>query len=135
VKLYLDSSALVKLVQRERESAMLRRFLRRHDDDGRVTSALARVEVVRAVAPGGPSAIAHGRRVLARIEQVNIDSTLLDAAAVLAPGSLLRSLDAIHLAAALTIGADLRAVVTYDERMQVAAADLGLVTEAPAPTA
>jgi predicted nucleic acid-binding protein len=62
VKLYLDSSALVKLIQREVESSALRRYLRRHRDDRRVTSALARVEVVRAVAGGGPNAIAHARR-------------------------------------------------------------------------
>ena len=59
MKLYLDSSALVKLVRREAESSPLRRFLRRHGEDGRVTSALARVEVVRAVMGGGPAAIAH----------------------------------------------------------------------------
>src|ERR1700730_662110 len=65
MKLYLDSSALVKLVRREAESSPLRRFLRRHQDDGRVTSALARVEVVRAVTGGGPAAVAHARRQLA----------------------------------------------------------------------
>jgi predicted nucleic acid-binding protein len=131
VKLYLDSSALVKLVQRERESAALRRFLRRHQDDGRVTSALARVEVVRAVASGGPAAIAHARRQLARLDHVNLDGPLLDAAATLAPNAVLRSLDAIHLASARAVGAELRSVVTYDERLSTAATALGLAAEAP----
>lgn len=132
MRLYLDSSALVKLVKVEPESGALRRFLRRHRTDGRVTSALARVEVVRAVAAGGPAAVAHARRQLARVDQVNIDSVLLDEAATMAPGMMLRSLDAIQLASASSIGADLRAVVTYDRRMADAAAALSLVVEAPA---
>ena len=131
MKLYLDSSALVKLVRQETESSPLRRFLRRHRDDRRVTSALARVEVVRAVAGGGPSAVAHARRQLARVDQVNLDRELLDEAATLAPGTVLRSLDAIHLVSARAVGSDLRAIVTYDLRMSAAAAELGLVVVAP----
>ena len=132
MKLYLDSSAIVKLVKLEPESSALRRFLKRHRADGRVTSSLARVEVVRAVAPGGAEAVAHARRQLARIDQLNLDPTLLDAAAALPTTAVLRSLDAIHIASALAIGADLRAIVTYDERMTRAAAAEGMVTEAPA---
>lgn len=131
MRLYLDSSALVKLVQQEGESSALRRYLRRHRSDGRVTSALARVEVVRAVSAGGPAAVAHARRQLARLDQINLDVDLLDEAASLAPGSVLRSLDAIHLAAARSIGADLRAVVAYDRRLLDAAASVGLMVEAP----
>lgn len=132
MKLYLDSSALVKLVNAEVESEALHLYLRRHRADGRVTSALARVEVVRAVSAGGSEAIAHARRQLARIDQVNLGRELLDDAATLWPGMMLRSLDAIHLASARVIGADLRAMVTYDERMKTAAAGMGLVVEAPA---
>lgn len=131
MRLYLDSSALVKLVQREPESDALRRFLRRRRGDGRVTSALARVEVVRAVSAGGAVPIAHARRQLARVDQIVLDRELLDNAASMAPGSTLRSLDAVHLASARSIGADLAAVVTYDRRMQDAARDLGMLTEAP----
>ena len=132
MRLYLDSSALVKLVTRETESDSLRRFLRRYRMDGRVTSALARVEVVRAVSGGGPVAVAHARRQLARVDQVMLGGDLLDDAATISTGSVLRSLDAIHLASARLIGADLRAVVTYDQRMKDAAAAIGLVVEAPA---
>lgn len=96
-----------------------------------MTSALARVEVVRAVAAGGPS-LAHARRQLARVDHINIDRVLLDYAATLAPGTMLRSLDAIHLASASSIGADLRAVVTYDRQIADAAAALSIVVEAPA---
>lgn len=131
MRLYLDSSALVKLVQREAESPALRRFLRRHGDDGRVTSTLARVEVVRAVAAAGPRAVSHARRQLARVDQINLDHDLLDAAAVLAPGPPLRSLDAIHLASVRALGSELRSVVTYDRRMQEAAKALGIPVDAP----
>jgi predicted nucleic acid-binding protein len=50
----------------------------------------------------------------------------------LAPQVQLRSLDAIHLAAAQTVGDDLRAIVTYDRRMADAAGALGLVVQTPA---
>jgi predicted nucleic acid-binding protein len=122
---------MVKLVTLEADSRALRRYLRRHRGDGRVTSALARVEVVRAVAGGGPAAVAHARRQLARVDQITLDRQLLDDAATLASGSLLRSLDAIHLASARAIGSALRGIVTYDERMGEAALLLGLNTEAP----
>src|SRR5438270_12138564 len=99
MKLYLDSSALVKLVKAEPGSPDLRKYVSRHRGDGRVTSTLARVEVVRAVAAGGSAAIAHARRQLARIDQVTLDRQLLDEAASIALGTGPRSLGAIHLCA------------------------------------
>lgn len=131
MRLYLDSSALVKLVQREDESEALVGFLRRHRTDQLVTSTLARVEVVRATLPGGPAAVAQARRQLARLDQILLDTEVLDRAATLAPHGQLRSLDAIHLAAAQLVGDELRAVVTYDRRMADAARWLRLVVEAP----
>ena len=83
------------------------------------------------MAAGGPEAVAHARRQLARVDQVTLDQTLLDAAAALLPGSVVRSLDAIHLASAQAAGAELRSVVTYDQRMAAAAVSIGLVAEAP----
>lgn len=121
----------MKLVQKEAESDALRRYLRRHRGDQRVTSALARVEVVRAVQFGGAPAVTTARRQLARLHQVNLDSALLDSAAALAPGSVLRSLDAIHLAAAQLIAGDLRAILTYDHRMAAAASTVGLPVDSP----
>jgi len=83
------------------------------------------------VASGGPDAIAHARRQLARIDQISVDRPLLDAAASLSSDTVLRSLDAIHLGSARMIGAELGSVVTYDRRMAAAAVALGLGTEAP----
>jgi uncharacterized protein len=59
--LYLDSSALVKLVVLEPESAALREFLRAHAL--RTSSALAEVEVPRALKRAGYGAT-EGRRLV-----------------------------------------------------------------------
>lgn len=119
---YLDSSALVKLVVAEPESEALRRYLRSHRR--RVSCALACVEVVRAVRAHGAPAIARARDLLTRLDLLRIDDLLLDRAASLDP-VVLRSLDAIHLAAAQLLGEDLDTLVTYDARMVQAAAALG----------
>lgn len=121
----------MKLVQKETHSEALRRYLRQHRSDERVTSSIARVEVVRAVAGGDGAAVAKARRQLARLHQVNLDAPLLDSAATIGPGVVLRSLDAIHLACAQLLGGELRAVVTYDQRMSTAATALGLLVAAP----
>jgi predicted nucleic acid-binding protein len=128
--IYLDSSALVKLVVREPESAALRGYLRA--DPERASCALARVEVIRAVRPQGPAAVARARRLLRRLDLLALDDELLDRAAAL-DRAVLRSLDAIHLAAAQTLTDAITAVVTYDHRMAAAAAALGLPVVAPVP--
>jgi predicted nucleic acid-binding protein len=126
---YLDSSALVKLVVREAESDALIADLRAHS--GHTSCGLARVEIVRAVRPHGRRAIARARRLLARISLIRLDDALLDEAADLAEPTL-RSLDAIHVAAARALGADLSRFITYDGRMADAARRFGLVVHAPA---
>jgi len=131
VRIYLDSSAIVKLVQREPESDALRRFLRQRRSDQFVTSALSRVEVVRAVLPGRAGAVGQARRQLGRLDLITLTSDLLESAATLSPTAALRSLDAIHLACAQEVGPELRAIVTYDRRMADAAVALGLTVEAP----
>ncbi len=132
MKIYLDSSALVKLIHVEQESRALRRYLRRYRDDSFVTSALSRVEVVRAVLGGGSEAIQLARDQLSRLDQIALDATALDEAATLSPDTRLRSLDAVHLAAARIVGSELRSLITYDLRMAEAARRLGLLVEVPA---
>jgi predicted nucleic acid-binding protein len=126
---YLDSSALVKLVVREPESRALRTYLRRRPE--RVSCGLARTEVLRSVRPLGPAAVETARRLLRSIDLIRLDDALLDAAGMLDPPSA-RSLDAIHLAAAQLVAPDIEALVTYDRRMAAAAASLGLAVAAPA---
>src|SRR5260370_34369299 len=113
---YVDSSAIVKFAVAERESAALATW--RTDlgaEDVLMTGELAVAEVLRAVARVGGDigvALAH----LDSLEQLVMDRDLLVAAARLEPAGL-RTLDAIHLAAAATAGDDLGGVVTYDDRM------------------
>jgi uncharacterized protein len=126
---YLDSSALVKLVVREAESQALERHLRGRPN--RVSCGLARVEVIRAVREHGSAATVRATRLLERVSLLRLDDTLLDAAAALG-GAELRSLDAIHLAAAQALGDDLAEVITYDQRMAAAAGELELAVTAPA---
>lgn len=126
---YLDSSAIVKLVINEPESAALRRYLRRRRP--LVSSALARTEVLRALLPEGERGIARAGAVLARIDLVRVNDRVLADAGTLLPEDV-RSLDAIHLATARQLESDLGHVVTYDERMLDAARLLGLSVASPA---
>ncbi len=126
---YLDSSAIVKLVVHEAETRALRTFLRSRAE--RASCGLARAEVPRAVAVRGSAAVRRSRRVVATLDLVGLDDALLDAAGRLA-GADLRSLDAIHVAAARELGEDLECLVTYDRRLASAARALGLVVDAPA---
>jgi uncharacterized protein len=131
VRLYLDASALLKLVIAEAETTALRAYLRRHRRDELVTSALSRVEVVRAVMPAGPAAASAARRLVGGVAQLTLTRSILDSAATLQTTTPVRPLDAIHLASARRVGASLRAVVTYDARMAAAARELALTAIAP----
>jgi hypothetical protein len=128
VATYLDSSAIVKLAVREPESAALRRWLRRKRP--LVSSALARTEVLRALLPAGEEAVNRGRAVLRGLDLLRVNDRVLDAAGLLLPLAL-RSLDAIHLAAARELGDELGSFVTYDDRMAAAARALGHRVTAP----
>ena len=130
MQLYLDSSALVKFVVSEAESSALRTYLAERRSDARMAAALARTEVVRAVAMHRSIELVEtARSIIARLHLVPLNNRLLDAAATKLPPEL-RTLDAIHLAAAMT-APDLRAIVTYDWRLADAAATAGLAVVAP----
>ena len=127
---YLDSSAIVKLVVPEPESEALRRFLADHED--RVASGLVRVEVLRALRRthgGSRATLRRAEQVLAGVALVTVDEAILRDAAALEPGRL-RSLDAVHLATALSLEG-LEALVTYDLRLGAAAVAAGLEVESP----
>lgn len=127
---YLDSCAIVKLVVPELESQALRRYLAVRYD--RVASGLVRVEVFRALRrahASEPATWHRAEQVLEGIALLAIDEPVLRAAAHLQPERL-RSLDAVHLATALSLEG-LEAVVTYDQRLLDAAAGAGLAVAAP----
>lgn len=125
-----DSSALVKLIVREAETDALYAWLDDQGDQPWVASALGRVEVIRAVSRVNPSAVPAARTLLAGIETVPLEIWLLEDAAVLPP-PVLRSLDAIHLATARSLGPDLTSFVVYDTALATAAATAGLPIAQP----
>lgn len=126
---YLDTSALVKLVVAEEETAALRAWLGA-DERSPVSCDLSRAELMRAVRRAAPDRLVQARAVLDSIILTDLPTPLFEDAGRLDP-TVLRTLDAIHLAAALDIGDDLQAIVTYDERLADAALSNGVVVLAP----
>ena len=126
--LYVDSSALVKLVVPEQETKALRELLRAWPE--RVSSVVARIEVERAARRIGGGAIRRARTVLSRVALVELDDDVIEAAAALEPATL-RTLDAIHLGTALSLRNDLGAVCAYDARLAGAAAAEAIEVLAP----
>ncbi|MFY9922202.1 MAG: type II toxin-antitoxin system VapC family toxin [Mycobacterium sp.] len=130
MQIYVDTSALVKLVVLEGESAALRGYFEDFPGDTQFTAAVARTELVRAVARRGLiDVIENARFALSRLDLVALNNSVLDAAATIAPPEL-RTLDAIHLAAART-APELRAMVTYDSRLAEAAIGAGIAVVTP----
>ncbi len=125
---YLDSSALVKLIAIEAETAALRQELRRWPD--RTSSLLATIEVTSTARRLGGHAPALATRVLAGLRLLAIDPIVPAAAQI--GGTTLRSLDAIHLATALSISGELGALITYDNRMISEGQAIGLPVLSPA---
>ena len=128
--IYLDTSAFVKLVWSERESAALQSFIAKWSGAPLVSSALLLVEVRRAVLRGDPTVMSRVDLLLTRVGQVGITRAILEGASRL-PDPGLRSLDAIHLATALRLRQDLEAFVTYDHRLAAAAQRLDLPVAMP----
>ena len=127
---YLDSSALVKLIFEEDETHALRQFL--VERPRRCCSVVGRVEALRiARMVDNDLVIAQAHDVLARIHLVDLDSLTIRRAIDINPRTL-RTFDAIHLATALSLEPDLEGMVVYDKRLGDAARAAGLTVWAPA---
>lgn len=126
---YLDTSALVKLVVSEAETAALRAWLAAADREP-VSCDLARTELLRAVRRAAPDRAVQARAVLDSITLMTVTTATFEEAGRLNP-TLLRSLDAVHLAAALCLGDDLEGIVTYDDRLAEAAQSNGISVTSP----
>jgi predicted nucleic acid-binding protein len=125
---YLDTSAFMKLVVDETESAALRRHLRH--GHLRTSAILLQTEALRAAGRLSAGHLAVARGLLRGLALIHMDRRLYAAAATLAPPEL-RSLDALHVAAALALGSDLVDFITYDSRMTTAARSHGLPVASP----
>jgi len=126
---YLDTSAAAKLVVAEIGSTTLRRWVT-FRDDRMFSSDLLRTELLRATRRTAPEQMVQARAVLDSLVLVTLSTSVCERAAILEP-DVLRSLDALHLAAALEIGDELEGMVTYDQRLAAGAEALGIRVIAP----
>lgn len=129
--IYLDASALMKLVREEPETRALAAWLAGQPEQPVVTSELGRVEVLRATRRAG-SDVAEARAVMDDVDLVPLDHAVQDLACDVGE-PLLRTLDALHLASALLLRDDLDAFVAYDLRLLEAAREAGLPVASPRP--
>ena len=129
--IYLDSAAVVKLVHAEPESQALRDWLTERAEIGWLSSVLVEVESFRALARHSPGAIARLPAVLDLIDLVDMNAGIRILAQTVTPVTV-GSLDAIHLATALHVRAQLTSFVTYDKRLADAARAACLGVDAPA---
>lgn len=126
---YLDASALVKLFKREPETDALRAALEQWPV--RVASTLIRVEAIcTARRIGGKDVLERAHAILARLTLLPIDPQIIALATDDYRPSL-RAMDAIHLATALSVRAELGAVFVYDSDLHAAARARDLNTIAP----
>jgi uncharacterized protein len=124
---YLDASAIVKLVLDEPDSLSMLRWY--HESERVATSRVGVVETRRAASrrDGDPAQLSA---VIERLEVFELDSEIEQRAGTIGPMAL-RTLDAIHLATALSIPG-LGSFVTYDDRLAEAARNVGLPVVRPA---
>ena len=131
--IYMDTSALTKLLIAEPETQELRNWLTAQIDQGdsAATSALGKVELMRTVARYGDTGQAErARYLLDGLDILPLTEPMMTLAESIGPATL-RSLDAIHLAAAAHFEQELTAVVTYDHRLLSGCRDIGLTTASP----
>lgn len=134
-RVYVDSSALVKRVVMEPESRAVVATLAEHEAEGDLlfSSALAWVEVARVLRRAGVDQTdLQVAAATAGIAELPLSPTIVYAARAIGT-SLLRTLDALHLAAAVSLAATV--VLTYDDRLAAAAETAGIAVIAPTSTA
>jgi predicted nucleic acid-binding protein len=127
--IYLDSSALVKLITEEQESRALQQWLNENRSEQMVTNMVGIVETKRVAARIDSEALSAAVLVLARVDRLEVLGATYALAADLPPVSL-RTLDALHVASAVQ-ARDVTAFLTYDVRMAEAAALVDLPVFSP----
>lgn len=125
---YLDSSAILKLIFQENESAALVSAIRNQS----VSSSISRIEVVRVVQRTNPESLSFAKAELSKLISVPISEAVMRIAESFAGMATLRSLDAIHVASALLLGSSIDGLITYDTQMAQNAKEMGLMVHAPA---
>lgn len=128
--IYLDSSAILKLVRAEAESAALGDWLAGRSKTWVLTSELGRVEVLRAARRVGEAVVAEAHTVIGDIDLIPLDRRVQDLACEFGT-PMLRTLDALHLASALLVREELTDFVAYDRRLSAVAEAAGLPVATP----
>ncbi len=128
---YLDTSAAMKLLRREPETPALVEWFQSLEGTAHrtVSSELIRTELLLN-APRYDVSVANVRQLVGSLSLLAVTSALCETAGQFSQLQL-RSLDALHLASALSLIEVLDAVVTYDQRMVQAAGELGIVAIGP----
>ncbi|MDN5861509.1 MAG: type II toxin-antitoxin system VapC family toxin [Pseudonocardia sp.] len=128
--IYLDSSALMKLVREEEETAALRAWLQPQAEVPVITSELGRVEVLRAARRAGDDVLTEARVIIGDVDLVPLDGAVQDLAGAIGETTL-PTLDALHLASAVLLRDELTAFVAYDHRLVAAAEAANLPATTP----
>ena len=128
--IYLDTSAFLKTVLVEPQSAALTAYLTAFGSPRFVSSALLAVEARRSVLRAEPTSLPRLDLELLDVIQIDLTGVVLETASRL-PDPVLRTLDAIHVATALQIREDVDVLLSYDHRMLAAATAHGLPTASP----
>jgi uncharacterized protein len=129
--IYFDTSALVKLVFDETESKALAEWVMVRADVPKVSSDLSTIELLGTCRRVDEGALESANVLLSGIDFLPMDRAIVDKAATLDPSEL-RSLDAIHLASALSVKESLTALVAFDAQLCSAAAQVGIEVVSPA---
>jgi predicted nucleic acid-binding protein len=132
---YLDTCAALKLFKEEVESEALEGWLNGNAEARQITSYLTRTELRRALHAVGArrETLERATAWLSRTAHLRMPAEVFDTAGDLAPGTRLRSLDALHVSCALELGPALAGFVTYDKRLAEAAEAVGLPVVSPSP--
>jgi len=126
---YVDSSAAVKLIAQEVHSEAMSAWAATNTED-LVSSTILRTETLRAAHRRSADAVIRARSLLDGVILLPITPDTCERAASLPPSSM-RSLDAIHLATALSVVDEISGVLTYDDRLAMACREHGLPVLAP----
>jgi uncharacterized protein len=142
--IYFDTNALLKLIREDAQSGALGAFIDKRPATRWFASEIAKTELARTVRrvnhddrgrlldePRLRAELGHAELIWERLDLIAVSSRVLDAAAAIEQ-PFLRTLDAIHLAAGMSLRTSLSAFVTYDKRLAGAAQEIGLPVRSPA---
>ena len=125
---YIDASAILKLIKRDKESDALYKSL----PDAIISSQIIRVEVMRTVVGSSDDLILEAQKRLRQISYLEVNEEVIRNASIFGTNISSRTLDSIHLASALFLGRAIDGIITYDKTMIADAKLLGIPVLSPA---